>query len=342
MKLVLLSAACGVGKTTVQNAINQGKLPDGWACIGSDEVGLNWWDYAGTDHEHKYAEDGLARATEMAQGKNLLFPACINPDNLRAMQSLPACITEVYFAVMTCSDEQIAARLLARPPERMCGSPEFIASQVAYNDWLRTHPEKFTFRIDNTDQAVDKTVDEIANYLCRLGDEQKGGGQVILLNGPSSSGKSTLSKELQAFLRERMGMESAIVSIDDFMCKILGVDEPIYEDDVYEISGEMCSEILRLLASTPCVIVDHVITSPRIYSQLSDAVRTKKLLRVRIECPLEVLVAREKARGNRCAGSAESSYTYLYPKQGYDACVNTHTMTTAQCCEVILEKLKGE
>ena len=167
-------------------------------------------------------------------------------------------------------------------------------------------------------------------------------GQVILLNGPSSSGKSTLAKGLQAFLRECSGVESAIVSIDDFMCKILGEDESIYEDDVYEISGAMCDEVLRLLDGVACVIVDHVITSERIFRQLTDAMQAKRLLSVRVECPLEVLLQREQARGNRCVGSAEASYTYLYPKQGYDVCVNTHTMTTVQCCEQILQMLKGE
>ena len=167
-------------------------------------------------------------------------------------------------------------------------------------------------------------------------------GQVILLNGPSSSGKSTLAKGLQAHLREQMGVEGAIVSIDDFMAKILGEDESIYEDDVFEISGAMCDEVLRLLDSTPCVIVDHVITSERIFAQLTNAMRAKRLLCVRVECPLEVLLMREQARGNRCAGSAEASYTYLYPKQGYDVCVNTHTMTTVQCCKSILNAFKGE
>ena len=166
--------------------------------------------------------------------------------------------------------------------------------------------------------------------------------QIILLNGPSSSGKSTLARGLQAHLREQMGVESAIVSIDEFMSKILGEDESIYEDDVFEISGAMCDEVLRLLGSTPCVIVDHVITSERIFAQLTHAVQRKSLLTVHVECPLEVLVQRETARGNRCRGSAESSYTYLYPKTGYDTCLNTHTMTTEQCCKSILNAFKGE
>ncbi|MBQ1366594.1 MAG: hypothetical protein IIY45_00675 [Firmicutes bacterium] len=43
------------------------------------------------------------------------------------------------------------------------------------------------------------------------------GSQIILLNGPSSSGKSTLSKTLQALIWEKMSLHYEVVSIDDFM-----------------------------------------------------------------------------------------------------------------------------
>ena len=66
--------------------------------------------------------------------------------------------------------------------------------------------------------------------------------QIILLNGPSSSGKSTLSKNLQNLLKENFDLEYYIVSIDDFMK--LATDETIYEDDVYEISSDMNNKAL--------------------------------------------------------------------------------------------------
>ncbi len=55
---------------------------------------------------------------------------------------------------------------------------------------------------------------------------------VILLNGPSSAGKSTLSRLLQSRLKEA-GKESVIISIDDYM--ITDPKETIYEDDIFEI-----------------------------------------------------------------------------------------------------------
>lgn len=42
---------------------------------------------------------------------------------------------------------------------------------------------------------------------------------------------------------------------------------------------------------------------------------------------------------NRCPGSAESSYEYLFPKDGYDLTVDTHTLTMVQCSLHILDLL---
>ena len=44
-----------------------------------------------------------------------------------------------------------------------------------------------------------------------------------------------------------------------------------------------------------------------------------------------ILLQRESARKNRCLGSAESSYAYLFPKDGYDLTVDTSVMTPAEC-----------
>ena len=161
--------------------------------------------------------------------------------------------------------------------------------------------------------------------------------QVILLNGPSSSGKSTLSRALQALIEERLGKRYAIVSIDDFMK--LATDETIYEDDVFEISGDMCESALSLLQSSCGVIIDHVITSERIFEQLINALEEYHIFAVHVSCPLQVLCEREQARGNRCLGSAEASYTYLFPKEGYDVVVDTYAMTPSECAFEIFEAL---
>ena len=42
-------------------------------------------------------------------------------------------------------------------------------------------------------------------------------GEIILLNGPSSSGKSTLAQALRSLIFERRNERYGIVSIDDFL-----------------------------------------------------------------------------------------------------------------------------
>lgn len=159
--------------------------------------------------------------------------------------------------------------------------------------------------------------------------------QIILLNGPSSSGKSTLSKTLQALIREQKNQGYVVISIDDFMK--LSTEETIYEDDVFEISGDMCAAALESLKTSQGVIIDHVITSQRIYQQLLDLLGQYPIHRVHVTCPLAVLLQREFARQNRCLGSAEASYTYLYPKDGYDLTVDTSAMTSSQCAQKIVD-----
>ena len=160
--------------------------------------------------------------------------------------------------------------------------------------------------------------------------------RIILLNGPSSSGKSSLSIYLKNILKEK-GLDYQIVSIDDFMK--IGTDETIYEDDVFEISLDMCKQTLEYLKEYDGVIIDHVITSERIYQQLLEETRDFHVLKVHVDCPLEELIKRENQRGNRHVGSAQASFTYLYPKKGYDLVVNTLINTTQECASIIANYL---
>ena len=161
--------------------------------------------------------------------------------------------------------------------------------------------------------------------------------QIILLNGPSSSGKSTLAKSLQKSIEEKRNEKFGIVFIDDFLK--MTAEDAIYEDDVFEISEQLCEKTLEVLESNPGVVVDHVITSERIFKQLKDKLSPYRLYLIHVTCPLDVLKQRETERKNRCAGSAESSYKYLFPKDGYDLTVDTHILGADECSLKIAEIL---
>ena len=156
-------------------------------------------------------------------------------------------------------------------------------------------------------------------------------GTVILLNGPSSSGKSTLARALMEAAPDR---NFRFVSIDDYL--EMSPSEPIYEDDVYEISPQLCAQVQAFLQKGHDVIVDHVITSKRIWQQLSEAAADYRLQTVLVTCPIEELRKREIARGNRSVGTAESSLEYLYPKEGYALTLDTAALTIEQCVDLLL------
>ena len=164
------------------------------------------------------------------------------------------------------------------------------------------------------------------------------GNKLILLNGPSSAGKSSIAKELKQKL-DLCGAEPVIISIDDYMK--IGTDEEIWEDDVFEVMPDMCGDITPALRQGKWVIADHVITSARIYEALLDAAEGFSTVKVLVTCSLEILRKREKERGNRFAGSAETSLQYLYPKEGYDLRIDSGETEPAVSAEKILEFLRN-
>ncbi|MBP5225163.1 MAG: AAA family ATPase [Lachnospiraceae bacterium] len=159
----------------------------------------------------------------------------------------------------------------------------------------------------------------------------------VLLNGPSSSGKSTLAKALQQLIFEQRSERYEVVSIDDFMK--MSPEETIYEDDVFAISEDLCGKARDILEEGCGVIIDHVITSERIFAQLKERLSSWRMQTVRVTCPMEILIARELERGDRCPGSAEASAQYLFPKEGYDLTVDTGTKTPEENALLIFSRL---
>ncbi len=155
---------------------------------------------------------------------------------------------------------------------------------------------------------------------------------VILLNGPSSAGKSSIAKALRQKLHDRGS--AVIISLDDYLQ--MSANEPIWEADVFAVMPRMCADISKALQDGKTVIIDHVITSFRIWQALCNAASGFQMKTVLVRCDVETLRRREAERGDRRAGSAEASLRYLYPKTGYDLCVDTSEASAAVLAEKIL------
>lgn len=159
--------------------------------------------------------------------------------------------------------------------------------------------------------------------------------EVILLNGPSSAGKSSIARALLQKLPD--SGNAVVLSLDDYLK--MSADEPIWEDDVFAVMPRMCEDISTALKNGKTVMIDHVITSARIYRALRDTVAGYQMKTVLVSCDVATLRRREAERGDHCAGSAESSLRYLYPKTGYDLCVDSSKASPAALAEMIVSAL---
>lgn len=163
---------------------------------------------------------------------------------------------------------------------------------------------------------------------------------VILLNGPSSSGKSTLSMALQKALQYETGEKYGIVSIDDFLD--MTINDAIYEEDVFKISSKLSGAAVDMVSSQKNIIIDHVITSKRIFIQLIKALEFCDIYLINVTCPLQELIRREQKRKNRCLGSAEASLQYLFPQETYDLTIDTFQNSMEECTLQIIRVLQNE
>ena len=159
---------------------------------------------------------------------------------------------------------------------------------------------------------------------------------VLLLNGPSSAGKSSIARELLKLL-EGEKVPASVVSLDDHMR--LPPGEQIWEDDVFEVMPEMCWAVGQALDGGRTAIVDHVITSERIWEALAAAAAGYEMKKVLVSCDAGILREREAARGDRFPGSAEESLRYLYPKDGYDLVIDSARTDPASSARLIRDKL---
>lgn len=168
MKLVIVTGTCGAGKSTVKDELARRLDPSQFACIDTDEVGINWWDYAGTNHEHKFSDDCLKEAARLAGGRNLIFASCLNPLDYFSKHTIPENIESTYFIVLCPSDEKIERRLRARPKERGFDSDAARRPQLEYNRWFRKNKGKFQMFIDNSEMSVAETAEKIVSFIAGL------------------------------------------------------------------------------------------------------------------------------------------------------------------------------
>ncbi|MCL2545614.1 MAG: chloramphenicol phosphotransferase CPT family protein [Oscillospiraceae bacterium] len=164
-------------------------------------------------------------------------------------------------------------------------------------------------------------------------------GKIIILNGVSSAGKTSLSKTLQEKLNKPYYWFSEDIFREMTPAKYM-FDEDEYEwawiDSIYAMyhSAIMYSNLgMGVIIDT---VMDDDIWLDKMIALFHDA----PALFVHVTCPSEELARREKERGDRELGLAISQLSELHPLcNTYDIKVDTHASTTDECADKIIALL---
>ncbi len=168
MKLFIITGTCGAGKSTMKDELAARLDPGQYACVDSDETGLNWWDYAGTEREGRYGADTLAEAFRIADGINLIFVTCMAPHDYITKAAVPKDLTATFYIALWAKDQVIEQRLRARPIERGFTTDEAIRPHIEYNQWIGRNRGKHQLLIDTENRTPAETAERMITFMTGL------------------------------------------------------------------------------------------------------------------------------------------------------------------------------
>jgi chloramphenicol 3-O phosphotransferase len=173
--------------------------------------------------------------------------------------------------------------------------------------------------------------------------------QVIVLNGTSSSGKTTLARALQGMLPAPW----LLLGIDDLIRAM--PDEGLEDGSLLHIGvtghvdigpGWLNLEtswyigLAAIVANGTGVIVDEVFLSGHeSQARLRTAFAGLEVLWVGVTCDLEVARARESLRPDRVPGMAEFQAAVVHEGVAYDMTVDTSHTSPESCAATILSRV---
>ncbi len=162
-------------------------------------------------------------------------------------------------------------------------------------------------------------------------------GKIIILNGVSSSGKTTLAKVIQ----DRSPMPLYKLDIDDF---ILMAPEKYndYENGDFSVQYAFASKFFHVVKLYSDLGFDLIV--PYMFFKNSDTLQeSRSLLKeypvmvVNVTCPVEELQRRELARKNRKIGSAEEQRHLLETDFANSVTMDNYTKTNESCADEIIK-----
>jgi len=186
-------------------------------------------------------------------------------------------------------------------------------------------------------------------------------GTVIILNGPSAAGKSSIQKEFQHLMMPQLWIKLGIDNLFDKPMPDITMENlsfwqqenairwvtTTYDQDNNNVitlftgkEGElvaygMNSAIAAYAQAGCCCIVDYIAYKKEWLDDLRSKLKDIKVYWVKVSLPLEVIEQREAARGTSPKGHARSHYDKVHWDIKYDFEINSSLKTAVEIAKEI-------
>ncbi|TQV81501.1 chloramphenicol phosphotransferase CPT family protein [Aliikangiella coralliicola] len=160
-------------------------------------------------------------------------------------------------------------------------------------------------------------------------------GKIIVLNGTSSSGKTTVAREIQSNSSEIY----LLCSLDAFW-DMTPHGIPAGSVNFPNMKLALARSVKALAETGHNVIVDIIFCGLKTYNEFKQELKGFNVSLIKIYCPLEELIKRELARGDRKPGLAESQLDSVHSGVIYDLSINTSAGNSSECAQNIINSLR--
>jgi len=161
---------------------------------------------------------------------------------------------------------------------------------------------------------------------------------VLLLNGTSSSGKTTTAKAFQKLWHDPVLYASIDSFIFMFADHVLKNDE-VRKDALWPLISAFNKSLPHIADTGFPVIVDYVMEARPWLDECVTMLKDHEVYFIGVKCPLDELERRELARGDRQVGFARWQYDRVHRYGAYDLEIDTHAHTPEACARQLRDLL---
>lgn len=163
-------------------------------------------------------------------------------------------------------------------------------------------------------------------------------GTIIVLNGVSSSGKSSLAKEIVSSLPSFF-----VFSIDDFDTVIEKMENreqqkliPVETEYFYHQNAAMFSD------QGISLVLDQMLHDEFTLQSFYQTLKAYPVVMIGVHCGKQELQRRELERANRRIGQAIEQLRFVHRQEVYDVEVDTSTNTLEECARQIVNRVQNK